>query len=68
MSKWEESKQNKAQSTITQSVFIVLGLVLIAKLLIVSPGPNKNRSCGEPFIFFIEILESNFKGAGFSNF
>lgn len=55
MSQLAESKQKKAESIVTQSILIVSGQVLAGKLFIVSPGPNKNRGCEEPFVLFIAI-------------
>ena len=55
MSQLAESKQKKAEFTVTQTILIVPGQVLAGKLFIVSPGPNKNRGCGEPFVLFLAI-------------
>lgn len=55
MGQLAESKRKKAESTVTQSILIVPEQVLVSKLFIVSPGPNKNRGCGEPFVLFIAI-------------
>ena len=53
MSQLAESKQKKAEFTVTQTILIVPGQVLVGKLFIVSPGLNKNRGCGEPFVLFL---------------
>ena len=47
MGQFAESKRKKAESTVTQSILIVPGQVLVGKLFIVSPGLNKNRGCGD---------------------
>ena len=58
MSQLAETKWKKAESTVIQSILIVPGQVLAGKVFIVSPGPDKNRGCGEPFVLFIAIWES----------
>ena len=68
MSQLAESKQKKAEFTVTQTILIVPGQVLAGKLFIISPGPNKNRGCGEPFVLFLAIWESNFKCIDANNF
>ena len=55
MGQLAESKQKKAESTVTQTILIVPGQVLAGKLFLVSPCPNKNRGFGEPFVLFIAI-------------
>ena len=55
MSQLAETKWKKAESTVIQSILIVPGQVLAGKVFIVSPGPDKNRGCGEPFVLFIAI-------------
>ena len=68
MGQLAESKRKKAESTVNQSILIVPGQVLVSQLFILSPGPNKNRGCGEPFVLFIAIWESNFNRVDSNNF